>query len=56
MTNHRSSYQGYVKLFDGDFRTNINIAVDKAELNQIGNFFMKLPNFQTQLEQYMVNI
>ena len=52
MTKHRKSNQGYVKLFDEDFKTYINMAVDKAELNQTGkDFFMKLPNFQTQLEQ-----
>ena len=42
MTKHRTSYQGYVKLFYGDVRRNINIAVDKAELNQIGNFFYEI--------------
>ena len=52
MSKHRKSNQGYVKLFDGDFKTNINMAVDKAEVNQIGkDFFMKWPNFQTQMEQ-----
>ena len=39
MTKHRKSYQGYVKLFDGDLKTNINMAVDKAELYQIGKDF-----------------
>lgn len=39
MTKHRKSYQGYVKLLDGDFKTYINMAVDKVELNQIGKDF-----------------